>query len=292
MGAIGLKNSVYVLPLSDSATEDFQWIRREIVEGGGDATVLEAQLAEGLSDAEVEAKFQEAKEAEYVALIQAARAVRMGAGRRRKKGLAEDERDSARSEIARLKRHAEEAAITDFFRAPSGAVLRTLLADLEITLDGPKTGAKKAGAALPLPGRTWVTRTGIHIDRIACAWLIRRFIDPEARLKFVAAKSYAHQRGELRFDMFEAEYSHQGEHCSFETLRAAFKLNEPGLQAIAEIVHDIDIKDGKFHRPETEGVAACIAGICRVHREDEVRLMHGSALFDGLLAHLAAGGRS
>ncbi len=125
VGAIGLKNSVYVLPLSDSATEDFQWIRREIVEGGGDATVLEAQLADALSDAEVEAKFQEAKEAEYVALIQAARAVRMGAGRRRKKGLAEDERDSARSEIARLKRHAEEAAITDFFRAPSGAVLRS-----------------------------------------------------------------------------------------------------------------------------------------------------------------------
>jgi hypothetical protein len=102
-------------------------------------------------------------------------------------------------------------------------------------------------------GRTWVTRTGVHVDRIASAWLIRRFIDRDATFKFVPAKGYAPEPGEVRFDMFEAEFSHEGDLCTFEVLCARFALAEPGLAAVAELVHDIDVKDGKFGRPETAG---------------------------------------
>jgi hypothetical protein len=136
-------------------------------------------------------------------------------------------------------------------------------------------------------GRTWVTRTGIHVDRIASAWVIRRFIDPEATFKFVQPKGYTPEQGELRFDMFEAEYSHVGERCTFETLVERFDLREPGLRAVAEVVHDIDLKESTFGRPETAGIAACIAGLCRNQRDDEARLEQGAVIFESLLAHYA-----
>jgi hypothetical protein len=136
-------------------------------------------------------------------------------------------------------------------------------------------------------GRTWVTRTGIHVDRIGSAWLIRRFIDPEATFKFVAPKGYVPERGELRFDMFDAEYSHEGDRCTFETLLARFALGERGLRAVSEVIHDIDLKEQKFGRAETPGIAAAIIGVCREHRSDEVRLERGAVIFESLLAFYA-----
>jgi hypothetical protein len=133
-------------------------------------------------------------------------------------------------------------------------------------------------------GRTWVTRTGIKVDRMASAWLIRRFIDPEARFKFVPAKGYRPEEGELRFDMFEAEFTHEGELCTFEVLVQRFGLTDPALRAIAEIVHDIDVKDAKYGREEAPGIGQLVAGIAAAHPDDEVRLERGAALFEDLYA--------
>ena len=135
------------------------------------------------------------------------------------------------------------------------------------------------------PGRTWVTRTGVHVDRIASAWLIRRFIDPEARLKFVPARGYARKSGELRFDMYEAEYTHVGEDCTFQTLARRFGLRDRALVAIGEVVHDIDCKDDRYHRPETAGFAALIRGIVEAHEPDRTRIERGSAVLDDLYAY-------
>ena len=134
------------------------------------------------------------------------------------------------------------------------------------------------------PGRTWVTREGVFVDRIACAWLIRRFIDPRAKFKFVPARGYAPKTGELRFDMFKAEYTHEGDRCSFQTLLKRFALNDRRLQAIGEIVHDIDCKDDSFGRPETQGVMKLLRGIADSTPADEDRVERGGALFDDLYA--------
>ena len=131
-------------------------------------------------------------------------------------------------------------------------------------------------------GQTWVTRRGVHVDRIASAWLIRRFIDPEARFKFVADKGYVPEMGEIRFDMFEAEYTHEGDHCTFEVLLARLCQPEPALQAIAEIVHDIDLKDGKFGREEAAGIKTLIAGIAAATDDDSRRLERGASALDDL----------
>ncbi len=133
-------------------------------------------------------------------------------------------------------------------------------------------------------GRTWVTRTGIKVDRMASAWLIRKFIDQEARFQFVPAKGYRPDKGELRFDMFEAEFTHEGDLCTFEVLVQRFGLADPGLRAVAEIVHDIDVKDAKYGREEAAGIGQLVAGIAAAHPEDEARLARGTALFDDLYA--------
>jgi len=122
---------------------------------------------------------------------------------------------------------------------------------------------------------------------MGCAWLIRRFIDPEASFKFVAGKSYRPQSGELRFDMYQGEYTHEGDRCTFETLLGRFGLGgDPALGAIAEIVHDIDLKDEKFGRPEAAGVAVVLGGLARAYAADADRIRQGAAVFDGLYAQL------
>lgn len=131
-------------------------------------------------------------------------------------------------------------------------------------------------------GRTWVTRAGVHVDRIASAWLIRRFIDPEARFKFVPARGYRPKRGELRFDMYEAEYTHVGEDCTFQTLLRRFGLRDRALRAMGEVVHDIDCKDDRFNHPETAGVAGLIRGIVQAHETDRARIERGAAALDDL----------
>jgi hypothetical protein len=140
-------------------------------------------------------------------------------------------------------------------------------------------------------GRTWVTRRGVFVDRIASAWLIKRFIDPEARFHFAAPEGYVPRAGELRFDMFEAEYTHQGDRCTFETLLRTFRLRAPALRAIGEIVHDIDCKDAKFSRPEAAGVEQLLAGIARESATDTTRLRRGAAIFDNLYESFAASKR-
>jgi hypothetical protein len=131
-------------------------------------------------------------------------------------------------------------------------------------------------------------RKGIKVDRMASAWLIRRFIDPEARFSFVSPDERDLPPGCLRFDMFEGEYTHVGDGCTFETLMDRFGLDRPSLRAVAEIVHDIDCKDEKFGRAETPGVQSLVDGIVLRHADDATRLEHGSALFESLHESLAA----
>ena len=288
VGAVPLKNSVYVLPYSEAAAEDFHWVRREIVEGRGEATVAEAELVDGLSDEEVESKFREASDAEYAEIVREARELGAPSKRRRARALDEERRAALLAEVVRLERRLDDVAGTDFFgaslRETAAGLLRELRSRAE-TRERDETPPSEPPE--PVRARTWVTRTGIHVDRIGSAWLIRRLVDPDATFKFVPPKGYVPEKGELRFDMFEAEYSHEGDHCTFETLIERFALREAGLRAVAEVVHDIDLKESKFARPETSGFAACIAGLCRAHRDDDERLRRGSVLFESLLSHYA-----
>jgi hypothetical protein len=216
LGAVAVKKTVYALPLSDEAFEDFAWLRREVESEGGSAVIAEAEFVEGIGDEELDA-------------------------------MLETERSGSTD------RDALPAAVADRIRA----------------------------------GRTWVTREGVHVDRIASAWLIRRFIDKKARFKFVPTRGYKPRTGEIRFDMFEAEYTHVGEECSFQTLLRRFALRDRALRAIGEVVHDIDCKDDRFNRAETAGTAALIDGLVRANADDVKRIEQGAALFDNLYEYFS-----
>jgi hypothetical protein len=284
IGAVAIKNSVYALPRNDETQEDFQWVLREIVKGGGDASLVEARFIEGLSDEQVVALFQGAREADYRELAGQVRAASSAFPRRGT--VPDDRRPELARQVARLRQRAAELAAIDFFGAPGREVVEGLLSGMEArmrTVEGNEP-VKAPLQASEHRGRTWVTRTGIKVDRMASAWLIRKFIDPEARFKFVPAKGYQQGEGELRFDMFEAEFTHEGEFCTFEVLVQRFGLADPALRAIAEIVHDIDVKDAKYGREEAPGIGQLVAGIAAAHSEDEARLVRGTALFDDLYA--------
>jgi hypothetical protein len=289
IGAVAIKNSVYVLPRNDETQEDLQWVLREVVKGGGDASIVEARFIDGLSDEQVTGLFQAARETDYRELAEQARGV--AAALPKRGPVTENRRAELAGQLGRVRQRATEVAAIDFFGAPGREVVEGLLSGLVVRMRTVE-GAESAKASLERAqhrGRTWVTRTGIKVDRMASAWLIRKFIDPDARFKFVPAKGYRPEEGELRFDMFEAEFTHEGDLCTFEVLAQRFGLADPALRAITEIVHDIDVKDAKYGREEAPGIAQLVAGIAAAHASDEARLERGAALFDDLYAvHSAA----
>jgi hypothetical protein len=291
LGSVAVKNSVYILPATDETCEDFQWIRREIVANRGEATVCEAHFIEGLNDQQIEQLFQLARKTDYGQIIDDARRLGSSWPKRRT--------DPARSaeashEVARLQRRLDEVDAIDFFKSPGRDEAARILSRLAARLADTRTSqpsACRTGRRPSYKGFTWVTRAGVHVDRIASAWFIRCFIDDEAKFKFVSPGGYRPAAGEICFDMYEAEFTHEGDRCTFEILVRRFRPRLRALIEISQIVHDIDLRDGKFARAEAAGLAGIIRGITMACRSDEERIARGSELLDALYAHLARRGR-
>lgn len=124
------------------------------------------------------------------------------------------------------------------------------------------------------------------MDRTACVWLIRRFLDSGAAFAFFGDPSEAPEKAEL-FDVVGARLSHRGEDCSFETFLKEYELEDPVLREIADIVHDADLMDEKYGRPESEGLDAIVRGMQMALPDDEVLTGHTDVLYDGLYAYLS-----
>ncbi len=272
IGAVPLKNAAHVLPRSDEFETLFRSLGEEIVAGGGEATLIGAELLAGQSDADVRSLFDAARDADYAEIADTARKL-LETG------------PASGQEIARLQKRLEEVGRIDFFGAHGRQGAEAALAELDRRRYAhPDVSSSEPAAAVEpedLIDKIWVTRSGVHVDRIACAWLIRRFIDPKARFRFVDAKSHVPAPGELRFDMVDAEFTHEGDRCSFETLLLRAHLTgDVGLTALGEIIHELDIADGKYARPETAGVGAMLSGVCASTDEDLGRIARASDALD------------
>jgi hypothetical protein len=265
VGALAIKNSAYLLPDSEETREDFEWICREITAQGGVAWLFRAETLAGLTNEQIETMFTNLRSADYQELIRDARALL--------------EQESGPTDEARLLHQFENLKRIDFFGNTARTEFEILVNELKQRDQHDSRGEKETET-----GRVWVTRRGIRVDRIASAWLIQKFIDPVATFRFVDPLSYVHSGGEIRFDMYEGEFTHEGEMCTFEVLvaRHALLSRYPSLQPIAEIVHDIDLKDERYERAETSGVARLIDGICGRLPADDSRLDEGKRLFDSL----------
>jgi hypothetical protein len=129
----------------------------------------------------------------------------------------------------------------------------------------------------------WVTRSGPHVDRMASAWLIRRFVDPKAEFCFTADPDDL-PTGATPFDMRGVELSHQGENCTFETIMERYGLADPALDEIAVLVHEADLADDRFYAPAAPGLDLVTRGISLVC-DDQEALRVGMQIFEGLYAH-------
>lgn len=278
IGAIAIKNAVHVLPCSAANESTFQELLQEIIANGGEAILIEARLLLGMTDVDVRALFDSARDEDYEEITQNARKL-METG------------PANGSDITRLQRRFADVATLDHFGAPARRDAEAALAELDRQrYQHPDVSRAEPFADRPLDLRSkvWVTRSGVHVDRIACAWLIRRFIDPDAVFKFVAGRSYLPGPNELRFDMADGEFTHEADRCSFETLMLRADLNEdPGLISVSEMIHDLDIGDGKFGRPETSGLGALLSGICASHDDDLQRIAAASDVLNQFHAHFS-----
>src|SRR5712691_6776849 len=291
LGAVAIKNSVYVLPANEKTHEDFQCLKQEIESAGGEATVFQAASVEGATDEEIMAAFRKARDEEFAAITAELDGLAGAVSKQtRGKHLSIGRLAKHEAELDKLHAQLESVIANDFFSAEGRA---RALAAYECcqkairTAHGPASRATRTTVktgALDLAkyqGRRWMTRRNLHIDRLASAWLIRQFIDKSARFYFVGEGETV--EGAIAFDMYGAEFTHHGEDCTFETMLERFGLSDSrGLREIAEMVHDIDLKDDKFHRLEAAGLNAIINGLSEVLRDDRKLLQQCTVIFDGL----------
>ena len=298
LGAVAIKNSVYVLPANEKTQEDFQWLKQEIQTAGGEAAVFRAGSVEGATDEEIIAAFRKARDEEFAAVSAEFDGLTGAiAGQSRGKHLSAGRLTAHETEIDKLHAELERIVANDFFDAKGRASAFIAYERCQKAIRVTQGPARKAALRIAkrgtlevanYQGRRWVTRRNLHIDRLASAWLIKQFIDKRPRFYFIADGETI--EGAIPFDMFDAEFTHHGDECTFETMLKEFGLVEiKGLREIAEIVHDIDLKDDKFHRLEAAGLNAIIDGLSRVLRDDRKLLQQTSIVFDGLYALLSKG---
>jgi hypothetical protein len=280
-GAVPLKDSVHVLPVRDDSLPQLEKVSAVALSGGGDAHTFRARPVGRPTQEDLVLAFQRARDEDYRELRTRVRRwqselARAGSGR--------SARGPFRIRLGHARRRLRQIHAIDFFRAPlrgeAEAAVRDFEAGLAVDAPPPKTRAREANRELV--GRTWVTRRGIQVDRIASAWLVRRFVDGEARFRFIDIHAEQARPGELTFDMTGADFTHEEDRCTFETLARRVAPSDAALGRVAEIVHDIDIKDGKFGRAEARGIEQLLWGLIAANPEDEARLERGFALFDDL----------
>jgi hypothetical protein len=278
LGAVPLKRSAYLLPDTPERYEDFQWLAQEIVREGGDATLVRVQQIENVSPDEVRRLFHEPRDLDY----------RQLAARYRKVLQVLDRKSAAASrrvqdELTRVARDHQRIRDVDFFDAPGGAEVRRLEEAIALRTRRPEVARREDRPPLDLTklrGRRWVTRPRPHIDRIASAWLIRRFIDPQAEFLFAPPAEFPEDA--VPFDAPGVELSHQGEDCTFETLVKRAHLRDRRLVRLAEIVHEADLRDGKYPHEEARGIDVAMRALLAASPDDHQVLTQGMTLCEGL----------
>jgi hypothetical protein len=282
LGAIAVRQAVYVLPDSPAAREDFEWLKTEIEGAGGGASIFSAGSIDAWSDDELVQAFRRSRQEAYTALSDAIDAVvkKLDAPRRRRSGRA----PSVPRLLERFRQRFVAIERVDFFGSAGRDRVATLLAALEERQSvhaGRTGGMRRPGDLNPADyrRRVWLTRPRPGVDRMSSAWLIRRFIDPDASFGFVFDRDAAPPDA-VPFDMFGIELTHRGEWCTFETLCNVFGIDNAAVQRLAGIVHDLDLKDDRFGAPDAPTIGALIDGLQLAYTDDHALLEQGIVLFE------------
>jgi hypothetical protein len=272
-GTLNWKNCAYILPFNLSNLEKFQWLAAEVQKYQGEASVVDVPRIHGFTNKQVMTMFNSARALQYDGLIRDIRLkLRAAASRSKAEQLLT---------FSRLNRRLADLNTIDFFGCDRRKQAEELIKELELCArGGGPAGPDKQQKAGRYRGRVWQTRPRPEIDRVGSAWLIRHFIDPKAR--FVFSSDLEAHAGAVRFDMFGGDFTHVGDDCTFETLVKHFTLRDKPLQQIAQIIHDADLEDNKFGRPEGKGVELITKGWNKMNWSDQEILRRGFQMFDAL----------
>ena len=293
VGSLLYRNSVYVLPYSKERAEDFHWLCQEIRDSKGEASVFVSEATNIQEDHILKQLFISARDKEYGEM--SAQVDTFAERVKQMQSLStftEQSLKSIEKDLAQLEEAFHEIRRIDFFGRPGSGKIEKRLKEIRSSLTAARTQKGEPLRITPrsrqaFSGKTWATRAHIHIDRLCSAWLIKRFIDRKA--KFVFAPESKLPSNAVLFDVFGAEFSHRGDRCTFETLLDSFSLDDVTLRSIAEIVHDIDLKDQKFNRAEASGLDLAVRSMSGTLRNDQRTLQLGSQLLDTIYQHLKNG---
>jgi len=289
-GAVPLKGAVYILPFNEEHYELLQWLVSEISGMNGEAAFVKIDKVDTMKDREIINLFNKQRASDYKLLAKAFEDLERKLSSTRKGGKQQNIKGIS-DQVARLQKEFEEVKRIDFFSSKEGQSLTAEINRMNAEIKKYSgTEAKKERseaishrALADYQGKTWVTRKRPFIDRMASAWLIRKFIAKDATFDFMDEKDMeTFGRHAVTFDVRGGEFTHTGDLCTFEVLMKAFGLRDKTVKKIAEIVHDLDLKDGKYKSPEAKGLEDILTGIRKTAKDDKDMLNLGMTVFEML----------
>jgi hypothetical protein len=273
LGALDI-TGVYVLPENSETAEAFTWLSREVEAAGGEAIFMQTEEFNDLTDKIIIERFNAERSKDYQNLIEEIKPYQKTSGQ-----LGASERSKT---LSKLRRQFADITRIDFFNSRLKGQVAKMLTKLEQSLNTPTPVVQiKLVEREDFQNKTWVTRPQPYVDRLASAWLIRRFVDSKATIRY-REKARAN---EVSFDMSNATFGHTGRLCTFETMLLAFSLNEPALQKLADIVHELDLQS-HYTQSETSGIEAILKGWQKQNLSDRELETRGSQLFEALYQSL------
>lgn len=290
VGAISLKGTVYIMPYTTEHYELLHWLVAEIKEMNGDAAMVSIEKVDTIKDSEILELFNQARNGDYQAIGQDLEKVVRKLSNIKKGGQDQNQKGLS-GQLDKISKAFAEIQKIDFFCAADGVLLGTSidLAQHELNqILGTQKKVEQAAVfsrklAADYQGRVWATRKRPFVDRMACAWLIKKFIDKNAVFEFIDEDKIDRLSATtVVFDMYGGEFTHVGDLCTFEVLVRAFGLKDKVLKQLAETIHDLDMKDDKYQSPEAKGVEYILAGIRKSASEDSVVLALGMQVFEML----------
>lgn len=290
-GVLPFKGSVYILPDTDENLEFFTWLVSEVISLRGEASFVHVERINTDDNRELIRLFNKQKEAAYQPILKEIDEIERKLSSTQIGGDSHD-RKKLDNQIRRVQRDFDEIKKTDFFSSQRGLETGEKLGRIVKAFNdliGPETAKHAITISLArmedYQNKTWVTRKRPFVDRFASAWLIKQFIDKDASFSFIDEKQLDKiSKDVIPFDIRGGRFTHAGDLCTFEVLMKSFNIKDKSLKKIAEIVHELDVKDDKFRNPEARGIEHILAGIRKTAKNDSDSLEKGMAVFEMLYA--------
>ncbi len=290
-GAVQLKGSVYILPDTEEHYELCQWLVSEVISMGGEGTFAKVDRIETMDSSEITEIFNAQREKDYHSIKKGLEDIEQRLSSI-KKGTEAQKDKRMRESLSKLKKEFEDMRRLDFFSSKAGDDLSKRISAISAEVRGVYKTEMIIQKSVIIPRhirdyqhRVWVTRKRPFVDRMASAWLISKFIDKDAEFRFISEEDVKEpDKKSASFDIKGGEFTHIGDNCTFEVIVKAFGLKDRAVRKIAEIVHELDIKDDKFSNPETKGIGEILTGIRATAKEDVDALEKGMAVFEMLYA--------